>query len=213
MNSKFDDKEYWSKYYDDLIKKQVQMAPSPFAKYLVEEKIIKKGALLIELGCGSGRDALFFSEKGLNVIAIDQCANTASAIDKFENIHAYAADFTRLDKSDVVLDIVYSRFTMHSINEADENRTLEWVYKNLDVNGIFCVEVRTIKDPLCGLGEDRGGNVWYYNDHHRRFVDAGVFKKKLSLLGFEMVFYEEKNGFAIHGDEDPIVLRAIVRKK
>ncbi len=45
------------------------------------------------------------------------------------------------------MDVVYSRFTLHSVDAQGEKRTLKWVYDNLKTGGFFCIEVRTIKDP------------------------------------------------------------------
>ena len=102
---------------------------------------------------------------------------------------------------------------MHSIAEVEENNTLKWVFDNLENKGLICIEVRTTKDPLCGKGIDKGNNVWFYNNHHRRFVSANNFRNKLLQIGFKISLFEENNGFAPHKDEDPIVLRVIASKK
>jgi hypothetical protein len=101
---------------------------------------------------------------------------------------------------------------MHSVNLDGEDRTLDWIFNNLKSQGLFCVEARTIKDDICGKGEDKGNNIWFYNGHHRRFIEADEFKEKLKKIGFEIIYFEEQNGFAKYKDSDPIVLRAIVKK-
>jgi len=63
-----------------------------------------------------------------------------------------------------------------------------------------------------GKGDDKGNNVWFYNDHHRRFIDVGAFKFKLQEIGFEFEFFQEANGFAKYKEEDPVVLRMIAVK-
>jgi len=212
MRLKFNDKEYWSKYYKKLIEKKANLTPSPFAEHIVNNGIIQKNNSLIELGCGNGRDAIFFAKKQIFVTAIDQCANTTKILNNYKNINAYPADFTNMNNLSEKTDVIYSRFTMHSVDEKGEDSTLKWVFENLLSGGVFCIEARTIKDPLCGRGEDKGNNIWFYNNHHRRFIDANYFKNKLIKNGFAIEFYKESNGFAKYKDEDPIVLRAIVRK-
>ena len=155
MNPKFNDKEYWSKYYDKLLAIGKPTEPSPFAKYLIENNIIKPYQLAIELGCGNGRDAIFFSKNNIKVIAIDQCKNTTTILNQLENIESFPADFTELPPLDKEINVVYSRFTMHSIAEVEENNTLKWVFDNLENKGLICIEVRTTKDPLCGKGIDK----------------------------------------------------------
>ena len=49
------DLEYWEKYYQD---NKLPFEPSDFSKYVVSK--INKNSRLIDLGCGNGRDSLFF---------------------------------------------------------------------------------------------------------------------------------------------------------
>jgi len=214
MKNRFEDKEYWKAYYDKLLASNKGLVPSPFAEYIVDSGGLLNATRLIELGCGSGRDSIFFSKNGTHVVAIDQCPNVTAYLDDHENITSYADDFTNLAivQGEELFDIVYSRFTMHSIDEAGENRTLKWAYESLKDGGAFCIEARTTKDPICGKGLDRGNNVWFYNDHHRRFIEAKKFALKMKEIGFQIELFEERNGLAIYKDEDPIVLRVIGRK-
>ena len=62
-----DDKKYWSEYYSN---NQKPTDASSFAVF-VQEKL-EKGKTLIELGCGNGRDSVYFAGHGVNVIAVDQ---------------------------------------------------------------------------------------------------------------------------------------------
>lgn len=208
---KINDKKYWSEFYfnnNELTKK-----PSLFAQYLVENSVINEGDVLFELGCGNGRDSIFFAQNNIDVTAVDQCDKNISFLnEQHNNISFISDDFTNLSNLESKVNVVYSRFTLHSINDEGEQRTLNWVYNNLKKDGILCVEARTLKDPIFGKGIDKGNNIWFYNNHHRRFIDALSFKNKLVEMGFEIKLFEENNGFAKHKDDDPVVLRAIVKK-
>ena len=214
MSIKFNDKEYWSKYYREQLERINKIEPSPFAVFLVKNNYISKGKKLIELGCGNGRDSIYFSKCGSLVTAIDQCSNTTKLINEFENITSYSADFTTLpdvNKNDR-FDVVYSRFTIHSIDEEGEDRVLNWAFSNLKEGGLFCIEARTLKDPLYGKGIYKGNNVWFYHNHHRRFIDAIKFKNKIEKIGFKIELFQESNGLAKYKNEDPIVMRLIAIK-
>jgi ubiquinone/menaquinone biosynthesis C-methylase UbiE len=208
---KINDKKYWSEFYfnnNELTKK-----PSLFAQYLVENSVINEGDVLFELGCGNGRDSIFFAKNNIDVTAVDQCDKNISLLnEQHNNISFISDDFTNLSNLESKVNVVYSRFTLHSINDEGEQRTLNWVYNNLKNDGILCVEARTLKDPIFGKGIDKGNNIWFYNNHHRRFIDAISFKNKLVEMGFEIKLFDENNGFAKHKDDDPVVLRAIVKK-
>jgi len=210
----FHDKEYWENYYNRKTKIDIGFDnPSSFAIF-INKQLSNNESKLIELGCGNGRDSIFFSENGKKVLAIDQCKNTTNILNKINtNLTALDADFTRLTSDlDFEPDIIYSRFTLHSINEDGEDRTIKWVAETLKSNGLFCIEARTILDPLCGKGKSEGRNVWY-TDHYRRFVVAKEIKDKLTSKGFIIEYFIEDNNLSIYKDDNPVVLRIIARKQ
>ena len=210
MSIKINDKQYWTEFYSK--NSNIPKVPSPFATYLIESKIINHPDRLIELGCGNGRDSIYFASHDIEVTAIDQCENTTTMLNKMDKINSFAHDFTNLAHQLNEIDVIYSRFTLHSINEVDQDRTLQWAYDAIVEGGLFCIEARTLKDPICGKGIDKGNNVWFYNNHHRRFIDAQDFKRKLIEIGFKIISFEEKNDLAKYKDDNPVVLRAIVLK-
>ena len=64
------DLEYWNTFYS--LRKGVNL-PSEFAKSLVG-KFIHRGDRILELGCGNGRDTIFFASKECPIVGIDQSA-------------------------------------------------------------------------------------------------------------------------------------------
>lgn len=210
MQDKFDDKSYWENYYKEQ-GKEFNANPSKFAQYLIEKKYLKPELSLIELGCGNGRDSLYFAQMGLKVRAIDQSEFTTHNLNKIKGIVVQTDDFTRLENLEEKADIIYSRFTLHSIDEKGEERVLKWVQSNLKKDGVFCIEARTTKDPIYGKGEQRGKHIWFYQNHHRRFLNAKSFKNKLEEYGFDIHFFQENNDFAPYKNQNPVVLRAIVK--
>lgn len=77
------DKIYWRNFYN---KHKINVEPSLFAKFIYDNYLLgstntdstgikdtKSNALsLLELGCGNGRDSLYFAINAIDVIAIDQ---------------------------------------------------------------------------------------------------------------------------------------------
>ena len=189
-----DDKVYWSNYY---LENNKPTEPSTFAKFVVDK--LDKNKTLIELGCGNGRDSVFFSKQGLNVIAVDQVDNEI----KFLNEH-YSEDNSKFD-------YIYSRFTFHSINEACEDRTLDWISEHLN-NGLFLLEARSINDPMFKLGKALSDNENFTN-HYRRYMDLDIFCKKLESKNFEILFKIEDNDLAPYKDDNPYVIRIIAKSK
>jgi len=106
----FNDKAYWIAYYDKVLANNKHKNPSPFAQFLVDKGFMK-GISMIELGCGNGRDAVFFAKNDAQITAIDQCENTTQILNHYEHLSSYAADFTNLVpvKLNEKFDLVYSR--------------------------------------------------------------------------------------------------------
>lgn len=205
------DYKYWNEYYKKNI---APNEPSKFAKDIL--KYLESEKKLIELGCGNGRDAIFLSDNNINVVAIDQSEssiNNLKASVLNDNIDFVADDFieTKLLEKES-FDYVYSRFTLHSICEEQEDKLLNGVYKALKKEGLLLIEVRSIKDDIFGLGEKIARNTYIYNNHSRRFIVLDELLEKLTAVGFKIDFADENNNYAIYKDQNPIVIRIIARK-
>lgn len=209
-----DDKKYWDEYYATHSKPN---DASTFAEYVIDR--LDAGKTLIELGCGNGRDSLFFSKNGINVIAVDQVDAEIDFLNEnysSDNITFVCDDFTNLAESDEDLinstdfDYIYSRFTFHSINEAKEDRTLSWISDNLE-GGLFLLEARSLNDPMFKKGDTLSDSE-NFTDHYRRYMDLDKFTGKLESLGFEILFKIEDKDLAPYKDDNPYVIRIIARK-
>ena len=202
------DIEYWKTFYKNNTK---PFEPSSFSKFILN--YLEKNKKLIELGCGNGRDSVFLSKYGLNVLGVDQVNSEIEFLNKefkSDNLQFLCSDFSNLNL-DSKFDYVYSRFTLHSIDENAENRVLDWVYNYLNKNGLFFVEARSINDTLYYSGTKISNNE-NFTDHYRRYMDKDVFISKLEKLGMKIVYSIESNGLAIHKDEDPKIVRIISEK-
>lgn len=206
------DKNYWKKYYE------MQNAPlqaSLFAQFTLGN-YVKEGSSLIELGCGNGRDSFLFSDHGVNVMAIDQCENEIAVLvekNKFSNLKFICCDFTKMNGIGF-FDNVYSRFTLHSITEQEENEVIKWAHEHLNKGGKFLIEARGKKNELYKLGDSvpEQSDAYIYEGHYRRFIDIDIFYNKLTAAGFKVILKEEKSGFAPFGDTNYVFMRVIASK-
>jgi tellurite methyltransferase len=207
------DKEYWENYY---AQHKIEHEPSLFARYIKEE-IIKEHRSVIELGCGNGRDAVYFANHGFYVTAIDQVSNEIEFLKnklvQIKNLTFKSADFTKLDYSGK-FDITYSRFTIHAITEQQEEEVIFWTFQNLNPNGKFCIEVRGQKNEIFGKGTpvENQPNAFIYNEHYRRFLNFDIFLSKLKNIGFIIDYAAEEKGFAPFNGEDETFIRIIATK-
>ncbi|NOR57514.1 MAG: adenylyl-sulfate kinase, partial [Sulfurimonas sp.] len=171
---KTNSKDYWEQYYKSHKKPS---GNSPFAEFV--STYLSDTGSFIELGCGNGRDSFYFNETlNLDITAVDQCTEEMNFLNESHGSDKLVfddGDFTRLVTSSNRYDYIYSRFTLHAVDEEAENRTLSWINNSLNPNGMFFLEARSKKDELFGEG-NRVGNDEYFTDHYRRFLDYNVIK-------------------------------------
>lgn len=205
------DVEYWNQFYKGSPNIE---HPSLFARSIIG--MTEKNRNLLELGCGNGRDSLFFAQNGLNVTAIDA---SDAAIEKLQEKNTYGNACFICDDfvcSPTIFagqfDYCYSRFSLHAINVEQESELIRNVYGALKENGKFFIEVRSINDDIYGLGEQISDNTFIFEGHFRRFIVKGELEDKLKEAGFHIIYSEEKRGFAPFGDSDPPIIRVIAQK-
>ena len=208
------DKQYWEAFYQT---KNEDLKPSLFAQ-TVMKNYVKPAQSLIELGCGNGRDAVFFANEGVKVTAIDQCENEIQFLktryQHLANCIFCPGDFSNLNDFEKPFDVVYSRFTLHSVTEEQQQRTLLWAQKNLKVGGRLCIEVRGQKNEIYKLGEKVEGetDAYIHNNHYRRFLNFDKLCKSLMSLGLGLDFAAEQKDFAPFAGQNETFIRIIAHK-
>lgn len=202
--------DHWAGFY----RKHVAVtAPSPFAQHCVGK--LKPSQRLLEIGCGNGRDATFFAASGFQVTAIDK---SQAAIDAGLERNDRGIEYICCDVVDVAervsgtFGVVYSRFSLHAMTRAEEERAIAAAHDLLSPGGMFCIECRSINDPLA-----RAGDVLSPDEriagHYRRFIVLAELLDKLQKQGFEILEQVESKGLAVFGDEDPVVIRVLAAKR
>ena len=205
------DKTYWREFYS---RHKIGVEPSLFAKlvyknYLLESincdtnKYAESNApSLLELGCGNGRDSLYFANNGIDTTAIDQVQEEVEFLNGYaktlqdskqspqtKNIPRFlCGDFTQLDSFSFQrqFDCIYSRFTLHSVSKAQQDKTLADCLKYCKDGGILSVEVRGEKNSLCRKGKavENETNAFIYDNHYRRFLNFTQTLQEIKSLRF-----------------------------
>ena len=209
------DKTFWDDFYSQ--RKGVDF-PSPFAEFCLSN-YIQKNSRILELGCGNGRDSFYFSQNETSVLGLDSSKVTVTACNDrimgtelMERLRFSVADFSEIENyRQHGMNIIYSRFSLHSITEETEDSLLLKAYELLPINGLFLIEVRTIYDELFGQGKKISDRE-YITDHYRRFIDSSDFLKKCLSIGWKIKYFIEDRGIATYRKEDPIVARFVLMK-
>ena len=71
-----DRKDHWAVFYKTQAHQSKYNIPSQFSAFIAQE--VDPSYLMIDIGCGNGRDSIFFAQHGFQVVAIDASENGLS---------------------------------------------------------------------------------------------------------------------------------------
>lgn len=209
--------EYWDRYYDNFQQKNIPI-PSQFAPFALQEA--SDPDLIIEYGCGTGRDSLFFARQGIKVIALD---GSRAAIGKCQSLAIeYGVSHVnfeccKIDKNDLerlilkkmpnersIKTMFYARFFLHAITDADEDVLLRHISLIARSGDVLALEFRTIRDRELKKSTE---------EHFRRYVNPILLFEKLLSFDFMISYAAEGFGFAKYREDDAYAARCIAIKK
>lgn len=122
-----------------------------------------KNSELLEIGCGSGRDASFMSKNDFNITAIDGSINM---IKEAKNIHTelFKKLFHKTLPNDLEFDKkfdgIYSIATLMHLSKNDLKITMSKIYNLLNQNGKFLMSVSLFRDDINKNGFDDKGRFF-----------------------------------------------------
>ncbi|MEA2016966.1 MAG: class I SAM-dependent methyltransferase [Campylobacterota bacterium] len=126
-------------------------------------KTFKQKSSLLEIGCGSGRDALFMIKNDYDVIGIDGSRNM---IEEAIQIHPELKEklFHKTLPNDLEFEIkfdgIYSIATFMHLSKDDLEEAILNIYNLLNQNGRFFMSVSLFRDDIDKNGIDEKGRFF-----------------------------------------------------
>ncbi|MFJ7663183.1 class I SAM-dependent methyltransferase [Lysinibacillus sp. NPDC097162] len=215
-------KQYWEEFYKDRADLTESSNFSEFIFKKNEQSI--KNKILIDLGCGTGKDTFYFAKNGFEVIGIDGSEEVIkinnNIMDKHfnanKNIYFACVDLSDVNEVQKLMSkfneistsqdkgiLFYTRFFLHAITEETENLILESILENIQTSCEIVAEFRTKEDEELDK---------VFNDHYRRYIDTDLLITKLIKLGFSIQEFSKGRGFSIYKNENPYLARIILKK-
>lgn len=99
MNVKLD---YYTRCADEYHRQTFFLDPTGFLLPLLEK--LTPGALILDVGCGSGRDLLWFKNRGFRVYGFERSYPLACLARRLVGCHVIVGDFERFDFSRCFVD-------------------------------------------------------------------------------------------------------------
>jgi SAM-dependent methyltransferase len=207
-----DQKTVWEKKHSMGEHESFRGDPSPFAQ-IVAGKIAKRSKIL-ELGCGVGRDAIFFASKNHIVIATDF---SEVVIKRDAQIfHDSSVNFQVLDMSQTFpfeggsFDVVYANLAIHYYLDTDTRKIVAEIARVLKSGDLFAFACKSVNDFHYGNGEEVEKDVFVSSKGHVRHLFSEEYARDLVKEKFEVIFLDEV--VETYSGEKSAMVRCIARK-
>lgn len=168
---------------------------------LIKRMRIKKDNIILEIGCGFGREIKAFLEITDNVCGID-ISDTAAKLTKKNcpDAHIEVYDGTNIPFSDNNFDLVYSCFVIQHMSKANARELIKETIRVLKPKGRFLFEFLG-RHGCAGEGKEHysGGLTGMYNNGYTLKEMEDLIKE----IGLNKVFLEEKI-YASGGKDGPV---------
>ena len=187
--------------------------PSNFALDCYEEFKKHQVKRILELGCGQGRDSIFFASNNIDVVALDSSQVAVDALSKIVKekhlsirsmIHN-ANNGIPFDES--YFDAVYSHMFFNMRFSADKlNHLFAQVNRVLNNNGLNLFSVRSDHDTMYRKGTMVEKDIYEINGFQIRFFTKSNIEFIITKTGFEL--YKITEAY-----EEPVNLYCVFTKK
>ena len=200
-----DEQKRWDNFYKNT---RIKNLPVPFIDNKPDENLVayfKKGQLhsgnVLELGCGPGRNAIYFAKQGCQVTAIDISEEAIRWAEERMEKEKINVDLHRSSIFDMVFkknyfDIIYDSGCLHHIVPHRRADYLNIINKALKTNGFF------------GLNCFRPG----VNGSAEKISDLDVYKN-VNMPGGGISYSEEELRYLFEDYFDFIEFRKMEKKE
>lgn len=195
--------DYWNEYYS---KKKELLPNSNFSEFALDH--IQKNQTLIDIGCGDGRDAVFFGKNEIITTGVDISEMVIAQNKSLE--HDYLK-FSMLNIENIndykyKYDYAYCRFLFHAVDEKIEDKLLIWLKNN--IKELIFIETRIRDEEKSNIEES----------HYRRYFSEENFIFKIQKNGFNIKYSESSRSFSKYKHiynvndlkDDPLLLRIVI---
>lgn len=142
------------------------------------------GKRILNLGSGSGRDALILKEEGLDIICVDASSEMVK-ITRNLGFESIESDFSNLKLDNNSFDGVWAYTSLLHIKKEEMIKVLKKISKSIKPNGVFLIGL--MEGVFEGEVEkkDMPGEKRYF-----RYYEENEIRKIMEDIGFKFEFQE-----------------------
>jgi len=196
--------EDWKEAYEDGTPHWAEdMEPSLFAQEFANE--LKKrniGNKLLEIGCGNGRDSIFFTKAGFEVTAIDIAPGAIDLAQKNAKLADVNIDFHEASAEDMPFeDATYNAiFTLSVLHSTNMYKSIPETARVLKQNGLMLIYIY--------------GNTEMANGQIDITISINEFIKLIEMSGYKIldIYTEQQENFDEAGEKHQIIVALLERQ-
>ena len=207
--------EYWKK----RVERKEKQAPTEFAKHCLNFLEDRKCTSLLDLGCGDGRDSIFFAKQGYEVTAVDVSPIALQILQKkideenIKNIRVMEQDILNIEFPENSFDIIYAHLSLQYFLDKETTEVFKNIHKILKKGGFLFIKCKSTEDEDFGKGKMFETNVYVTRENYvRHFFDERYMREKLQ--GFTTLNIEKTTGTyeGLHGEKTSHFIEAVAAK-
>jgi len=206
--------KYWGDFYRSRASDRVPTTPTPFATWVVDQ--LDRRQHVLDVGCGNGRDSVYFAEQGHRVTALDGPQQARRLTRRLAKRHSVRVRPTELNLNDLFSTLtsgarfahlkkppqIYARFLLDAVEADSRQNFFRWAQMIQRRGGLTYLEFRTWQGTL-------RANAFRF--HYRTLLDPSRVVAEIERHGGTVVHREEGVGLAPFETENPRICRLVVR--
>jgi ubiquinone/menaquinone biosynthesis C-methylase UbiE len=198
--------EYWNNFYTHS--NELPLEPSNFALYILKflQSLPNNNSHknILDIGCGNGRDSLFFSSQGYKVTGIDSCSKVDDG--KFHFLQKNIFDHELNE-----FNVCYLRFVIHTLTESECDQLFARLAL-MPPETLIAIETRsttniTMEEKLDTFFRSPIGDEHFRMLYSKYYMDEKISKKFITLESSDSL------DVAKFKSENPFCLRYIIQPK
>ena len=127
-----------------------------FAKEIIEKNSLKN---ILEVGCGQGRDSIYFAKLGYDVVAFDLSKNAIKFVEKvkkeenLKNLQLFVHDAQKIfNFQNSKFDLVYSNLALQFFNKSQLEKIFSNIFNKMGQNSFFLFSTKKAGDKYFDFG-------------------------------------------------------------
>ena len=143
--------------------------------------------VVLDLGCGTGNDTLYLTEKGFKIVACDYSEVALDKIKKtFDGVETKLLDISKpLPFTDNCFDLIIADLSLHYFAEQTTISIMKEIKRILNPKGHLIARVNSTADINHGAGQGikLEKNFYFVEGYNKRFFDIKDAKRFFSIIG------------------------------